>query len=101
MRFDGDAILRPEHAEIKRGHDGGERGRGGLMTADLHAVVVVAEVVGVVNRPRREPENLLLQLGQYLQLLSARHEGTISRQPQEKSRFHTKPRSHKAAPRAV
>ena len=68
MRLDRDAVLRPQHAEIERGHDGGERGRGGLVTADLQAVGALAQVVGVVDGPAREPEHLLLELVQHLEL---------------------------------
>ena len=34
------------------------------MAADLQAVGVVAQMVGVVDRPAREPEHLLFQLAQ-------------------------------------
>src|SRR5262249_2659772 len=72
MRLDGHAILRAQRAEIERGHDGGERGRGGLMPADLHAIDVLAQVVGVVDGPARKPQHLLLELAQDRELVRAR-----------------------------
>ncbi len=38
VRLDGDAVLRPQHREIERRHDGGERGRRRLVPADLQPV---------------------------------------------------------------
>ena len=38
MRLHRDAVLRAQHVEIERGHDGGERGARGLMAADLQTV---------------------------------------------------------------
>jgi hypothetical protein len=61
MRLHRHTVLRAQHVEIKRGHDGGERGRRGLMAADLQAVAVVAQMIGVMDGPAREPENLLFQ----------------------------------------
>ena len=68
VRLHRDAILRPQHVEIERGHDGGERGGRGLMAADLQAVVVLAQVIGVVDHPARQPEHLLLQRAQAFQV---------------------------------
>ncbi len=72
MGLDGHAILRAQRAEIERGHDGGERGRGGLMPAHLHAVDVLAQVIGVVDGPAREPQHLVLELAQDRELVRAR-----------------------------
>ena len=62
MRLHRHAVLRPQHVEIERGHDGGERGAGRLMAADLQAVGIFAQMIGVVDRPAREPEHLLFFL---------------------------------------
>ena len=67
MRLDRDAVLRPQHREIQRRHDIGERGRGRLMAADLEAVDIGPDVIGVVDRPRRQPEHLAGQRGQQFQ----------------------------------
>lgn len=64
MRLDGDAILRAQGGEIERGHDRRERGRGGLVPADLQAVDALAQVVGVVDRPRGQPQDLALERGE-------------------------------------
>ena len=64
MRLHGDAVLRLEHREIERRHDGGERGRRGLMAADLEAVLALSHVVGVMDGPGREPQHLLLERAQ-------------------------------------
>ena len=64
MRLHGDAVLRAQHVEIERRHDGGERGGRGLMPADLQPVGALADVIGVMDGPAREPENFLLQFRQ-------------------------------------
>jgi hypothetical protein len=51
MRLHRDAVLRLQHGEIQRRHDRRQRGRGGLMAADLDAVGIGADVVGVVDGP--------------------------------------------------
>jgi hypothetical protein len=69
MRLDGDPVARPEHVEEKRRHDGRDRGAGGLVAADLELVAARPQVVGVVDRPGREPEQLLLDRRQHAALL--------------------------------
>src|SRR5215813_3586376 len=54
VRLDCDAVLRPQRVEIERGHDGGERGGGGLVSADLHAFEVLAQMLDVIDGPARE-----------------------------------------------
>ncbi len=71
MGLHRDPVFRPQHLEIERRHDGRERGRGSLMPADLHAIAAFAEVIGVVDGPGGEPENLLLDLAQEVQLAVA------------------------------
>src|SRR3546814_1336153 len=53
MRLHGDAVFRLQHGEIQRRHDGRQRGRGGLVAADLEAVAIGAQVVGVMDGPGR------------------------------------------------
>ena len=62
MRLDRDPVLGAQHGEIERGHDGDERGGGGLVAADLEPILVRAEVVRVMDHPAREPEQLALEL---------------------------------------
>ncbi len=64
MRLHRDAVLRPQHREIQRRHDVGERGRGRLMAADLQPVGTGPDVVGVVDGPRRQPQHFTCQRGQ-------------------------------------
>ena len=64
VRLDRDAVLRPQATEIQRRHDGGERGRRGLVPADLQAVDALAQVVGVVDGPARQPQHLALELAE-------------------------------------
>ena len=62
VRLDRDPVVRLEHVEIERRHHGDQRGARGLMPADLQAVSVFAQVVGVVDHPAGQPEDLLFQL---------------------------------------
>ena len=55
VRLDRDAVVRPERVEIERGHDRGHRRAARLVPADLQPVVTVADVVGVVDGPGRQP----------------------------------------------
>jgi hypothetical protein len=64
MRLHRDAVLRPQHREIQRRHDRGERGRRGLMAADLQAVGIGPDVIGVMDGPRRQPQHFARQRGQ-------------------------------------
>ena len=64
MRLDRDAILRTQDVEIKCGHDGRERGRRSLMSADLQPVDAVTQMIGIVDGPARQPQHLLFQFGQ-------------------------------------
>src|SRR5262249_4531151 len=48
-----------------------ERGGRGLVSADFHAVDVIAHVVGVVDGPGREPQHLFLELVQDRKLARA------------------------------
>ena len=61
VRLHRDPILRPQHVEIERGHDGRERSRRRLMPADFEPIRAFAHVVRVVNGPGGEPEDLLFQ----------------------------------------
>ena len=62
----------PQHREVERGHDRDERGRRRLVPADLQPVDVLAEVIGVVDHPAREPQHLLLELSQERRLRGLR-----------------------------
>jgi hypothetical protein len=70
VRLDRDAVLWPQHVEIERGHDGGERGGRGLVAADLEAVDVLAHVVRVVDHVAREPQHLALELAENAKLVA-------------------------------
>ncbi len=61
VRLHRDAILRPQRREIERRHDRRGRGAGRLMAADLQSVLARPDVVGVVDRPHRQPQDLALQ----------------------------------------
>ncbi len=77
MRLYRDAIFRPQHPEIQRRHDGGERGGGRLMAADLEAVGIGPDVIGVMDGPGRQPQDLARQRGQHFKACGLdRHDGT-------------------------
>ncbi len=58
MRLDRHAVLRTQRAEIQRGHDGGERGGRRLVAADFQSVGILAQMIGVVDGPARQPQHL-------------------------------------------
>ena len=60
MRLDGHAVFRPQHRQVERRHDGGNRGARRLVAADLQPVLARAQVVGVVDGPGRKPEQFAL-----------------------------------------
>ena len=53
VRLDGDQVARAQPAEVERGQDRDDRGARGLVAADLQAIGVLADVVGLVDHPRR------------------------------------------------
>ena len=61
VRLDRDAVVVAERVEIERGHDRGHRRAARLVPADLQPVVTVADVVGVVDGPRRQPAQPLVE----------------------------------------
>src|SRR5579862_2682667 len=67
MRLHRNAVLRSEHGEIKRRHDGGERGGRRLVSADLQAVGIGPDMIGVVDGPRGQPQHLARQRVQNVQ----------------------------------
>ena len=67
MGLDRDPILGPQHREIQRGHDRRQRGRGGLMAADLQSARIGAQVIGVVDGPGGQPQHLPLEFGQIVE----------------------------------
>ena len=62
--FDGDAVLGAGDFHVERRQDRDAGGAGRLMPADLQPVPVGADVVGVMDHPRRQPEQLALHLFQ-------------------------------------
>ena len=60
--FYGDAVLGFKDFEIEGGHDADDAGAACLVAADLQAIAVGANVVGVVDHPGGEPEELALDL---------------------------------------
>jgi len=66
MRLHRDTILRPQHIEIQRRHDGRERGGRRLMAANLH-LACLAHMIGLMNRPGRQPQNAPFEFGEHLQ----------------------------------
>jgi hypothetical protein len=64
VRLDRHPVLRPQRLHVERRHQGGHRGAGRLVPSDLQAVPTFAQVVGVVDRPRRQPENAFLETAQ-------------------------------------
>jgi hypothetical protein len=78
MRLHRDAVLRAQHGEIKRRHDVGERSGRSLVAADLQAVGVGANVVGVMDSPRRQPQHLAVQRGQHFQACGIDSHGGVS-----------------------
>ena len=76
MRLYRDAVLRPQYREIKRRHDGGERRRRGLMAANLQAVDIGPDVIGVMDGPGRQPQHFARQRGQHFKACGfGRHGG--------------------------
>ncbi|EGY01413.1 hypothetical protein AZA_88680 [Nitrospirillum viridazoti Y2] len=61
VRLHRHPVLRPQHVEIQRRHDAGQRSAGGLVAAHLQPIARGADVVGVVDGPGRQPEHLALQ----------------------------------------
>src|SRR5665647_1474209 len=72
MRLHRHAVLRSQHVEIERGQNRRGRSARRLMAADLQAVGVVAQMIGVVDRPARQPEHLALERGENLQRIGRR-----------------------------
>jgi hypothetical protein len=79
MRLHRDAVLRFQHRKIQRRHDGGERGRGGLMAADFQTIGIGPDVIGVMDGPRRQPEHFSRQRGQQFQTCGLDGHGGIPR----------------------
>ncbi len=59
-----DAVLGTQHVEVERRHQGRQRGARRLVAAHLEPVGAGAQMIGVVNGPAREPQDLSLQLAQ-------------------------------------
>jgi hypothetical protein len=75
VRLDGDAVTGLQLAEVERGEDRDHRGRGGLVAADLRAIQVRPNTVGVVDHVRREPQHATLDRFERGQLVSRQSTG--------------------------
>ena len=74
VRLHRDAVLGAQRVEVERGEDVDHGGGRRLMPADLHlALALRAQVVGVVDRPVREPQRLPRQRVQPLRLAPSGH----------------------------
>ena len=62
--YSANATMRAEAAEVERRHDCRQRCRGGLVAADLQAVLIGPEMIGIVDHPGSQPEHLALELSQ-------------------------------------
>jgi hypothetical protein len=79
VRLHRHPVLGAEHREVERRHDGRERGRGGLVPADLQPVAARPQVVRVVDGPGRQPAHLALELGEVGQAGIVAHRASGSR----------------------
>ena len=61
VRLDRDAVVGAERVEIERGHQRRHRRAARLVPADLQPVAAVADMVGVVDRPRRQEAQPLVE----------------------------------------
>ena len=57
-------VLRPQHVEIERRHDRRQGRARGLVPAHLEPVAARPQMVGVVDRPGRQPEQLAFERGE-------------------------------------
>ena len=73
VRLHRDAIARAHHVEEECRQDGGARGAGGLVAAHLELVARRPEMVGVVDGPAREPQELALDRLEHGQPILRRH----------------------------
>ena len=69
MRFHRDPVFRPQHIHIQRGQQRRRRGAGCLMPTDLQPVPAGPDVVGVMDHPGGEPQDLALDLLQAGELI--------------------------------
>ncbi len=75
VRLDRDPVAGPQHVEIEGGHDAGDRRAGRLMPADLQLVAAGAQVIGVVDGPAGQPEQLPLDRLQHRQAIRGQRLG--------------------------
>jgi hypothetical protein len=78
VRLDRHPVLRPQRLHVEGGHQGGHRGAGRLVPADLQPVTAFAQVVGVVDGPRRQPENAFLETAQQRDFLPLGRQRAVS-----------------------
>ena len=79
VRLHRDAILRPQHREVERRQHRRQRGAGGLVAADLQAVAIGTDVVGVMDRPGAEPQHLAFQFTEEAKTLDGGEGGHVQR----------------------
>ena len=72
VRLHRHPILGAQGVEIQRRRQGGDRGAGGLMAADLQLVVAGPHVVGVVDHPTGQPQHFAFKLPQAGQFIGGR-----------------------------
>ena len=75
VRLDRDPVAGPQHVEIEGGHDARDRRAGRLMPADLQLVAAGAQVIGVVDGPAGQPEQLPLDRLQHRQAIRGQRLG--------------------------
>ena len=63
VRLDRDLVIGSERVEVERCHDRADRCARRLMSADLEAVAAITQMVGIVDRPGREPAQSRVELG--------------------------------------
>ena len=61
MGLYGDPVVWPQHVEVEHRHQRRHRGAGGLVAAHLEPVPRRAQVIRVVDHPRRQPQHLALE----------------------------------------
>ena len=80
VRLHRDAVFRLQRMEVERRHDRHHGRAGGLVAADLHrAFFLGPDVVGIVDRPGRQPEKALFDGLQHVEI--GRHGHSLHLQP--------------------
>jgi len=108
VRLDREPVLGPQRMKIERRQHRRRRGAARLVAADLEPVAVLAQMVGLVNGPGREPQHLALERAQERDPVGrgCRREAGGGNGHGGASLAHDRPRSHvfsdhSAVPRAA